>query len=71
MFLSDALKQAMSEYRKPQQILIDQGVQFYTWQEGGKTRFTKYLERNGIQHIVASKRRIHNNRKGGTIPWFL
>ncbi len=53
----DVLKQAMSEYGKPQQILTDQGVQFYTWQEGGKTQFTKYLERNEIQHIVASERR--------------
>jgi transposase InsO family protein len=53
----DVLKQAMSEYGKPQQILTDQGVQFYTWQEGGKTQLTKYLERNEIQHIVASKRR--------------
>jgi len=50
------LKQAIKDYGKPQQILTDQGVQFYTWQEG-KTDFTKYLERKGIQHIVASKRR--------------
>jgi transposase InsO family protein len=51
------LKQAIKDYGKPQQILTDQGVQFYTWQENGKTDFTKYLERKGIQHIVASKRR--------------
>jgi len=51
------LKQAIKDYGKPQQILTDQGVQFYTWQEDGKTDFTKYLERKGIQHIVASKRR--------------
>lgn len=53
----DVLKQAISEHGKPEQILTDQGVQFYTWQEGGKTKFTKYLERNKIKHIVASKRR--------------
>ncbi len=53
----DVLKQAMSKYDKPQQILTDPGVQFYTWQEGGKTRFTKYLEREETQHTVASKRR--------------
>jgi putative transposase len=51
------LEQAIDEYGKPQQILTDQGTQFYTWQEGGKTQFTKYLERKEIQHIVASKRR--------------
>ena len=53
----DVLKQAIGDYDKPEQILTDRGVQFYTWQEGGKTKFTKYLERNKIQHIVASKRR--------------
>ena len=51
------LKEALDSYGTPQQILSDQGVQFYTWQEGGKTEFTKFLERRGIQHIVASKRR--------------
>jgi len=51
------LRQALKEYGLPQQILTDQGVQFHTWQEDGKTKFTKYLEHNGIQHIVASKRR--------------
>lgn len=51
------LEEALGQYQAPGQILTDQGVQFYTWQEGGKTQFTKYLERNSIQHIVASKRR--------------
>jgi len=51
------LKQAIEAYGKPQQILTDQGTQFYTWQEDGKTEFTKQLEKQGIQHIVASKRR--------------
>lgn len=51
------LQQAIDEYGRPLQILTDQGTQFYTWQEDGKTQFTKYLERKGIQHIVASKRR--------------
>ncbi len=51
------LEQAIEEYGRPQQILTDPGARFYTWQEGGKIQFTKYLERNKIQHIVASKRR--------------
>lgn len=50
-------EEAIDEHGTPKQILTDQGVQFYTWQEDGKTQFTKYLERKGIQHIVASKRR--------------
>jgi transposase InsO family protein len=51
------LKQALDEFGKPNQILTDQGTQFHTWQEDGKTKFTKFLERKDIQHIVASKRR--------------
>jgi len=51
------LEEALNAYGTPQQILTDQGVQFYTWQDDGKTKFTKYLERKDIQHIVASKRR--------------
>ena len=51
------LEEALDAYGTPQQILTDQGVQFYTWQEDGKTKFTKYLERKDIRHIVASKRR--------------
>ncbi|MFZ2456806.1 MAG: DDE-type integrase/transposase/recombinase [Candidatus Altiarchaeia archaeon] len=50
------LQEALDAYGTPRQILTDQGVQFYTWQEG-KTEFTKFLERRHIQHIVASKRR--------------
>jgi len=53
----DVLKQAINEHGKPKQILTDQGVQFYTWQEGGKTKFTKFCDRQEIDHIVASKRR--------------
>jgi len=53
----EVLEQAIDEHGKPKQILTDQGVQFYTWQEDGKTKFTKCLERSEIQHIVASKKR--------------
>ncbi|MBN2251428.1 MAG: DDE-type integrase/transposase/recombinase [Candidatus Altiarchaeota archaeon] len=52
----EVLKGALDLYGPPEQILTDQGCQFYTW-EDGKTKFTKYLEKQGIQHIVASKRR--------------
>jgi len=51
------LKQALEAYGRPQQILTDQGVQFYTYHEEGKSQFTRFLEKNKIQHIVASKRR--------------
>ena len=47
----------IDEYGAPKQILTDQGTQFYTTQENGKTKFTKFCERHNVQHIVASKRR--------------
>ena len=47
----------IDEYGAPKQILTDQGTQFYTTQENGKTKFTKFCERHDVQHIVASKRR--------------
>jgi len=51
------LQDCIDEYGAPKQILTDQGVQFHTTQEGGKTKFKKFCERHEIQHIVASKRR--------------
>ena len=51
------LQDCIDEYGAPKQVLTDQGAQFYTWQEDGKTKFTKFCERHDIQHIVASKRR--------------
>jgi len=51
------LQECIDRYGAPQQILTDQGVQFHTTQQGGKTKFRKFCERHSIQHIVASKRR--------------
>jgi transposase InsO family protein len=51
------LQDCIDEYGAPKQILTDQGTQFYTTQEEGRSKFTKFCERHSIQHIVASKRR--------------
>ncbi len=52
---------ASKKYGFPEQVLTDQGSEFYctpkTGKEQGITRFTKTLNELGIQHIVASKRR--------------
>jgi len=49
------------KYGFPEQVLTDQGVQFYyTDKEGkehGESTFTQTLRELGVQHIVASKRR--------------
>jgi transposase InsO family protein len=45
----------------PEQVLTDQGVQFYCAEKEGKkhgeSEFTQTLRERGVQHIVASKRR--------------
>jgi len=49
------------KYGFPEQVLTDQGVQFYCAEKKGKERseseFTQTLRELGVQHIVASKRR--------------
>ena len=50
------LKEAISQYGKPDQILTDRGTQFYPVR-GGVSEFTKFCTGNGIEHIVTSIRR--------------
>jgi len=50
------LKEAISQYGKPDQILTDRGTQFYPVR-GGVSEFTKFCTGNGIEHIVTSVRR--------------
>lgn len=50
-------RNCVKEFGIPEQVLTDQGVQFHTQQEDGVTKFDKFCQRKGIQHIVASKRR--------------
>jgi len=50
------LRRCIEEYGKPVQILTDRGAQFFSVR-GGTSCFTHFCRNNGIEHIVASKRR--------------
>ena len=45
----DVLKGAIEKYGMPQEVLTDNGRQFYTWR--GRSEFQKYLQKSGIRHI--------------------
>ena len=48
----ETLEAAIANYGAPEEILTDQGTQYYTWR--GKSAFSKLLERRGIKQIVAT-----------------
>ena len=50
----ETLEAAIANYGAPEEILTDQGTQYYTWR--GKSAFSKLLERRGIKQIVARPR---------------
>jgi transposase InsO family protein/transposase-like protein len=47
----EALLSGLDRFGKPEEILTDQGRQYYSWR--GKSFFQKYLEKQGIHHVVA------------------
>ena len=51
------LEESINQYGKPEQVLTDRGTQFYP-ARGGISEFTQFCTRNGIEHIVASVRRV-------------
>ena len=62
---------SISTYRKPRQILTDNGSQFVAvlnMKEDGRTKFQKLLIENGIQHIRA---RIKHSQTLGKISSFI
>lgn len=47
----EALLSGIDRFGKPEEVLTDQGRQYFSWR--GKSVFQKYLEKQGIQHVVA------------------
>jgi len=47
----EVLRAALGSYGKPEEILTDNGTQYYTWR--GKSAFTRELEARGIRQIVS------------------
>jgi transposase InsO family protein len=47
----EALRSAIVRFGAPQEVLTDQGRQYYAWR--GKSAFQKLLGREGIAHVVA------------------
>jgi transposase InsO family protein len=47
----EVVRAAMGSYGKPDEILTDNGTQYYTWR--GKSAFTRELEARGVRQIVA------------------
>jgi len=51
----EVMRAGISSYGAPEEILTDNGPQYATWR--GKSAFTKELEKRGIKHVVAHKKR--------------
>ena len=47
----DSVKDGIVRFGKPEEILTDQGRQYFAWR--GKSDFEKFLEKEGIKHVVS------------------
>ncbi len=50
-FVQEALLEGIQRFGKPQELLSDQGRQYFTWR--GKSSFQVLLERQGIRHVIS------------------
>lgn len=50
-FVSETLLDGVSKFGKPEEVLTDQGRQYFAWR--GKSDFQKILDREGIKHVVS------------------
>jgi transposase InsO family protein len=49
--VTETLLDGIARFGKPQEVLTDQGRQYFAWR--GKSEFEKLLAREGIKHVVA------------------
>lgn len=47
----DAFKDGIARYGKPEEVLTDQGRQYFAWR--GKSEFEELLQKEGIKHVVS------------------
>jgi len=47
----EALREGMTRFGKPVEVLTDQGPQYFAWR--GTSEFQQFLKREGIRHVVA------------------
>lgn len=50
-FVMETLLQGITRFGKPEEVLTDQGRQYFSWR--GKSDFRKLLRKQGIEHVVA------------------
>ena len=50
-FVMETLLAGISHFGKPEEVLTDQGRQYFSWR--GKSDFRKLLKKQGIEHVVA------------------
>jgi transposase InsO family protein/transposase-like protein len=50
-FVIETLLNGVQKFGKPEEVLSDQGRQYFAWR--GKSEFKKILDREGIKHVVA------------------
>lgn len=50
-FVSETLLEGVAKFGKPEEVLTDQGRQYFAWR--GKSDFQRILDREGIRHVVS------------------
>lgn len=50
-FVSETLLEGVARFGKPEEVLTDQGRQYFAWR--GKSDFQRILDREGIKHVVS------------------
>ena len=50
-FVIDSLVDGMEKFGRPEEVLSDQGRQYFSWR--GRSEFQRLLEREGVKHVVS------------------